>query len=79
VTISPLTRAEEEILFGLADGMTLKEIAKERFRSYDTVKTQMKRLLMKLNAKTPAHAVALAYHHGIFTPQTGLVEPSDKT
>lgn len=64
-----LTQREQQVLLGLADGLTLEYIATELYLSLHTVKTYAKSLREKLGARTAAHAVALAYHEGILVPK----------
>ena len=55
-----LSGREQEVLGLVADGLTDAEIGRNLSISEFTVKTHVKRLLMKLGAKNRAHAVALA-------------------
>jgi len=64
--MNPLTPTETGILLSLADGLTVGQIADEREVSFHTVSGQVKSLRAKLGARTTAHAVALAYHRGLF-------------
>ena len=54
-SISP---SELQVLELKAQGYCLKEIASKRFVSINTVKTQFKRLIEKLDARSGYHAVA---------------------
>ncbi|MCW5697204.1 MAG: helix-turn-helix transcriptional regulator [Bauldia sp.] len=58
-TGAALSRAEEDIVRGLRSGMKLREIAAERGVSYETVRTQVKRALVKTGARSQAHLVSL--------------------
>jgi LuxR family maltose regulon positive regulatory protein len=59
--ISPkLTARETEILSDLACGLTRKEIAKTRYLSENTVKSDIKHIYHKLNAANRAEAVRVA-------------------
>jgi DNA-binding CsgD family transcriptional regulator len=57
--------AEIEALRGAARGETTKETAARLWKSHWTVQSQRKRLLGKLQAKTMAQAVAIAYERKI--------------
>jgi DNA-binding CsgD family transcriptional regulator len=60
-----LTRRELEVLRLLADGDTTREIAERLCYSERTVKNIVRDLLLKLNGRTRAHAVALATRRGM--------------
>lgn len=60
-----LNEREERVLFALADGLTVPEIADELTLGAAAVKEAVQTLRAKLGAKNQAHAVALAYHRGI--------------
>jgi len=60
-----LTARELAVLQMLADGMATREIAEELSYSERTVKNVVHDLLLKLNCRTRAHAVALAIRHGV--------------
>jgi len=54
-----LTIAEAEIVRAITEGMSLKEIAKKRGRSLETVKTQLRSALAKTDARTQSELVRL--------------------
>lgn len=60
-----LTERERQVLQGMADGLSNKEIGKFHYIAEDTVKTHARRLYRKLGAKDRAHAVSLGYQRGI--------------
>jgi DNA-binding NarL/FixJ family response regulator len=60
-----LTEREYDVLRMLADGETTRGIAERLSYSERTVKNIVRDLLVKLDCKTRAHAVALAVRHGV--------------
>lgn len=64
-----LTERELLVLMLLAEGAGILEICSEIERGKDTTKHCISDIKWKLNAKNSAHAVALAYHHGILKPR----------
>jgi len=65
-----LTEAELDVLRAAAEGMSTEETARELTKSTETVKTQRRTLLSKLEARNMAHAVWLACREGY------LLEPA---
>jgi DNA-binding NarL/FixJ family response regulator len=63
-----LNERDKSIILFLADGMTQKEIADEMCYSPETIKSYVRNLLLKVQAKNAAHLVALSYHKGILIP-----------
>jgi DNA-binding CsgD family transcriptional regulator len=59
-----LTRSEREVLGDAGDGFTVRESAKRRGKSPETVKTQRKRIMIKLGARNMTQAVAMAIGDG---------------
>lgn len=66
VHMDALSPREIEILKRVATGNSNKEIANALDISEETVKTHMKRVLEKLDAKDRTHAVTIALKRGIF-------------
>lgn len=61
-----LTEIEIEVLADVARGLENAEIARAQYRSMETIRTHVKNILRKLKARNRTHAVAIAYHLGIF-------------
>ena len=63
-----LTQRELDVLELVADGYPTAEIARALWITEDTVRTHVKRILMRLEARTRAHAVAIAFREGLWPP-----------
>ncbi len=59
------TKRELEVLALVADGYSTKEIARALWITEETVRTHVRRVLGKLDARTRAHAVSIAYRDGL--------------
>jgi DNA-binding NarL/FixJ family response regulator len=59
------TMREIEVLQLVADGLVNREIGQRLFLSEETVKSHVRHLLAKLQARSRAHAVAVGYCRGI--------------
>ncbi len=51
----------------IAEGLVNREIGKVLFLSEETVKSHVRHLLAKLQARSRAHAVAIGFRRGILT------------
>jgi len=67
-----LTQREREVLYELAAGYRISEIAERLYLSEKTVKNHLSSVYAKLGAETGAQAVAIAYRSGMVSP--GRVE-----
>lgn len=55
---SVLTSKQEEVMAGLVEGLSYKEIASQLDLSIDTIRTHIKRIYQQLHVKSKAEAVA---------------------
>jgi DNA-binding NarL/FixJ family response regulator len=66
--LSELTPREVEVLTMVAKGLSNREIATDLVLSEATVKTHVKHILAKLNARDRVQAVVFAYEAGVVAP-----------
>lgn len=59
------TAREIEVLQLIADGLVNREIGHRLFLSEETVKSHVRHLLAKLQARSRAHAVAIGFRRGL--------------
>jgi DNA-binding NarL/FixJ family response regulator len=67
-TIQRLTPREREVLQLIARGLTNREIANELFVEESTIRTHVKRILMKLHLRDRIQIVIYAYETGLNRP-----------
>lgn len=60
-----LTEREVEILQLVAEGLENEEISAQLYISTETVKSHVRRLLQKLDARSRTHAVSLGFRRGL--------------
>ncbi len=60
-----LSMRETEILAGISEGLTAKEMSSQMGLALPTVRTYVSRLFKKLGAKDRAHAVSIGYARGL--------------
>jgi DNA-binding NarL/FixJ family response regulator len=61
------TARENEVLQLISDGLANREIGERLFLSEETVKSHVRHLLAKLQARSRAHAVAVGFRRGLIT------------
>jgi DNA-binding NarL/FixJ family response regulator len=66
-----LSRRELEVLSLIAEGRSTREIAAALWVTEETVKSHVSRVLRRLQARTRAHAVAIAYRDGLWAKVEG--------
>ncbi len=66
--LDQLTDREREVLINVGHGLANREIARELNLGESTVKTHVKRILMKLALRDRVHAVVYAYETGLLAP-----------
>lgn len=63
--VAELTERETQVLVGVAEGYSNAELADRLFIAESTVKTHVKRILAKIDARDRAQAVVIAYQAGL--------------
>ncbi len=59
------TPRESQVLQLISDGLVNREIGEHLFLSEETVKSHVRHLLAKLQARSRAHAVAIGFRRGL--------------
>ena len=62
-----ITAREREVLELVAEGYSTAEIARALWITEDTVRTHIKRMMVRLNARTRAQTVAIAFREGLWS------------
>jgi DNA-binding NarL/FixJ family response regulator/class 3 adenylate cyclase len=70
-SVTGLSERETEVLTHIARGLTNTELAETLFISEATVKTHVRNLLAKLDARDRVQLVVFAYEAGLVTPTAG--------
>ncbi len=73
--LDQLTRREREVLAFIARGMSNREIASALFVEESTIRTHVKRILMKLHLRDRVQAVIFAYESGLNRARGGSGSP----
>jgi DNA-binding NarL/FixJ family response regulator len=71
-----LSNREYQVLQLVADGLPNQAIADTLFVSVETVRTHIKNVLRKLEARDRAHAVALGFRAGLLVPEPERFGPA---
>jgi DNA-binding CsgD family transcriptional regulator len=70
--VRTLSQSENDVLDDAAEGFTVLESARARFKGTETVKTQRRSILLKLGARNMTHAVAMV---NAFCDPAGCTSP----
>ncbi len=70
-----LSGRQQQILSLIADGNSYAEVGRMLFISTETVRTHVKQILRRLDARDRAHAVSLAYQAGLLGSPVDALRP----
>lgn len=71
-----LTARELDVLRLVAEGCSTREIARELWVTEETVKTHVRNVLHRLEARTRAQAVAIAFRDGLWRGRPLNADPA---
>ena len=63
--VATLSPREREVMAALAEGLKAPQVAERLGIAPDTVRTHVENAMQKLDARTRAHAIAIALQHGL--------------
>lgn len=64
-----LTEREQEVLNGICDGLSIKEIAAQLYLSHHTVQFYHKNIMAKFKIKKNTELIVFAIKHGLYVPK----------
>lgn len=62
--VGPLTAREQEVLLGIAAGLSAKQIARQLILSHRTVERHIENIRIKMQARNTAHLITRAFSVG---------------
>lgn len=65
-----LTEREQEVLNGICDGLSIKEIAAQLYLSHHTVQFYHKNIMAKFKIKKNTELIVFAIKHGLYVPKS---------
>lgn len=65
--IDKLSDMERKVMAAIAGGYSQREVAEQMSRSPNTIATHMARVCVKLEARSPLHAILIFHRHQVRT------------
>ena len=72
-----ITMRERQVLALVAEGYSTRDIAEALWITEDTVRTHVKRMMVRLEARTRAHLVTIAFREGLWVERRNGREEGD--